>query len=564
MNNNKKIGLDDYLMKHSDDEFRKLMEDAKTPQRPQITLIKQNISEIPKFIDKMELYHLLKEKVFPLFLELDEIEINILLETDIKTQFELTPKEIKKYEKEVKALKKKKIDETTTGTIPEENKPYQMTDEEKKEAMEFLANPKLIPIIIQDIETTGYIGEYVNGFVLYLTGTSRKMNNPLNLVFKAPSASGKSAGVDSIVKLMPKEEIFKRDSVSKKVLAYLGDELCHKWVIFNEKGLCEEYAEQQMRLIQDGRENGLEVTVTIGDPKTGFSAKTYTLKGPFATTETTVNPTLDYQNETRVITLSCDCSEEQTKRIHKYQAQKKKSDYIFKEKEIEKISKKHQNAQRLLQPVRIFIDFADLITFPTHDNRNRRDFPKFLALIEAIVFLRQFQKEIKDIDGVKCIFADIGDYTYAYEFGKIVFAETIDVLSKPSRELLIKIGKLADEKKEKLQLDNEITPPDEYNNGLTLTRAEICYRFNMRESELRKYIYPLEQNGYLIILRGGGRGQKVVYDLNLPYGASETPEITELPTPEELNKKIKEREQSSSSSQNGCDEVKSLKIKELV
>jgi hypothetical protein len=56
------------------------------------------------------------------------------------------------------------------------------------------------------------------------------------------------------------------------------------------------------------------------------------------------------------------------------------------------VERMHQNAQRLLDPVAVVIPYATLLTFPTSWLRTRRDNLRLLNLIEAVVFLHQFQR----------------------------------------------------------------------------------------------------------------------------------------------------------------------------
>ena len=52
----------------------------------------------------------------------------------------------------------------------------------------------------------------------------------------------------------------------------------------------------------------------------------------------------------------------------------------------------HQNAQRLLEPKRVLIPWANQFTFRRDQTRMRRDYEKYLSLIATITLLHQYQR----------------------------------------------------------------------------------------------------------------------------------------------------------------------------
>jgi DNA primase len=67
---------------------------------------------------------------------------------------------------------------------------YVMTEEERREAMEFLTSPDLIGRIARDFEATGIAGESNNLVCAYLAGTSRLLTQPVHVLFHSSSAAG--------------------------------------------------------------------------------------------------------------------------------------------------------------------------------------------------------------------------------------------------------------------------------------------------------------------------------------------------------------------------------------
>jgi hypothetical protein len=72
--------------------------------------------------------------------------------------------------------------------------------------------------------------------------------------------------------------------------------------------------------------------------------------------------------------------------------------------------------------------------------RHRRDHEKLLGLIQAIAFLRQRQKEVKELarpDGevVRYVEADYLDYCYAHGMASLLFVSTLDEVDPRARRL---------------------------------------------------------------------------------------------------------------------------------
>ena len=99
-------------------------------------------------------------------------------------------------------------------------------------------------------------------------------------------------------------------------------------------------------------------------------------------------------------------------------------------REAEAITRRHWNAQRLLEPLPVVIPFADRLTFPSSWMRTRRDHARFLNLIEVSAFLHQHQREQRG----GAIVADVADYAVAYALASSVLAETLSDVKKPLRE----------------------------------------------------------------------------------------------------------------------------------
>ena len=67
-----------------------------------------------------------------------------------------------------------------------------MTEAERAEAMELLADPDLAERVVEDLGALGVVGEETNLLVAYLATISRKAERPFGVVVQSSTAAGKS------------------------------------------------------------------------------------------------------------------------------------------------------------------------------------------------------------------------------------------------------------------------------------------------------------------------------------------------------------------------------------
>jgi hypothetical protein len=179
-----------------------------------------------------------------------------------------------------------------------------------------------------------------------------------------------------------------------------------------------------------------------------------------------------------------DESEEQTGRIHARQRLLRTERGLALRQQAEAISRRHWNAQRLLEPLPVVIPFADQLTFPTAWMRTRRDHARFLNLIEVSAFLHQYKRERRG----GAIVAAFADYESAYGLAGEVLADTLSDLRSPLRRALERIRSLAEEQ------------------GGTVSRREIREALKEADSTVRGWLQTLVELEYLAVVDAGGKG----------------------------------------------------------
>jgi DNA primase len=164
----------------------------------------------------------------------------------------------------------------------------------------------------------------------------------------------------------------------------------------------------------------------------------YHVEGPVAIVFTTTSIDIDEELMNRCLVLTVDESKEQTERIHQLQREARTIEGILAQEKRKDIQKLLQNAQRLIQPLKIANPFARHLTFTSGRTRTRRDHEKYLTLIDTIALLHQHQREtIKhQVNGreVEMLPVTLEDIEAANKIAPEVLGRSLDELRKKYTE----------------------------------------------------------------------------------------------------------------------------------
>jgi len=429
-----------------------------------------------------------------------------------------------------------KTNDTNSKSDPEQGKPKEMSEEERKEATDLLKDEDLLERVREDLTKMGIVDEEKNKVLIYLIATSRKMQKGLAATIKGSSSAGKNHLVNSVSILMPQEEVKEFTRISSKALAYVGETALQNKLLICTEVVGKEEAEYLLRaFISEGEISSL---TTVRSHEGGpFQTQEFRVKGPFAYVDTTTNFILHPENATRVFELYLNEGANQTKDILQQQAKEAGPDAFQIKAEREQIKRVHQNAQRLLRSdLDVIIPFSHLIDFPPENIRARRDFPKLLNLIKVIANLHQIQREIIHQGDKECIVATLVDYELAYHLVKDTFVETLDDLDKRSRDVLQtvvqKVEELAKQKSAKVE-------------NVVFDRDMITEWYRRPKNKLNPAFKELEEQGYFHIYdddlnpieSGSITTKKRNYRLNTGR-LYDRPILADLTTPEQLRKKL--------------------------
>jgi DNA primase len=382
-----------------------------------------------------------------------------------------------------------------------------MTEEESREALDFLRSPDLLARILEDFETLGLVGEETNKLTAYLAAVSRKLDKPLAVIVQSSSAAGKSALMEAVLGFVPEEEREKYSALTGQSLFYFGEgkSLRHKILaIAEEEGA--EKAGYALKLLQS--EGELSIASTGKDPQTGrLVTQEYRVEGPVMIFLTTTAIEIDEELLNRCLVLTVDESREQTRRIHELQRRASTLDGILASRRKPKALKVHRNAQRLLRPLLVHNPYASRLTFLDEKTRMRRDHVKYLKLIEAIALLFQYQREVKSltVDGevVEYVEATLADVALANRLASEVLGRSLDELPPQTRRLLVHLDEMVTSLCEKHGVARE---------DLRFSRRDVRAATGWGDTQLKVHMARLVELEYLLLHRGG-RGQSFVYEL---------------------------------------------------
>ncbi|HLP30650.1 MAG TPA: toprim domain-containing protein, partial [Geothrix sp.] len=439
------------------------------------------------FLDQLDLYNARHRETFVQ---------NAAVELEQKQ--EVLKKDLGKMLVELERLQ----DEAIRETLAVEDAVPLMPEAERREALALLQDPDLVGRILRDFEALGVVGESMNKLTAYLACVSRKMERPLGLLIQSTSAAGKTALMDAVIGLLPPEEYVRYSAMTAQSLYYMDSRgLKHKVLcICEEEGA--ERASYALKLLQsDGR---LTIAAAGKDEKTGkLLTQEYSVEGPVAVLLSTTSVNVDEELQNRCLTLTVDESREQTQRIHAAQRERETVEGLLRKERGDKLIRLHQNAQRLLRPLKVANNHAPYLTFVDGQTRTRRDHVKYLTLIRAVTLLHQYQRPVKMKDGVEYIETTLEDIALANRLAHQVLGRTLDELPPQTRNLLSLLERLV-----KTEAKAQGLRPSE----VRFTRRQAREWSGWGHSQVALHLSRLEEMEYLLPCRGRN-GSRYEYEL---------------------------------------------------
>ena len=397
------------------------------------------------------------------------------------------------------------LEKARLSTKPKEkDDPSAMSPREKEEALSLLKDPRLLDRVLEDFEKLGCVGEREALALGYLATVSRLLDKPLGLMVLARSGAGKSTVQDAVCDFVPEESLVKYTRITGQALFYKEeDALVNKVLAIEEEGGAES-ADYSIRNLQSSQT--LTIAATRTDPKTGMMrTESYRVKGPVAIMLTTTDPkALNDETRNRFLVVTVDESHEQTARILKAQREEDTLSGLLRQARREKLMRLHQNAQRLLRPLKVLNPFAEELIYPAHGLKMRREQKKYLTLLKAMALLHQHQRPVKSAeqDGVAIEYVEVtrADLDQVDRVAKGALTRGLDELSPAGRLLYRSMKALLAAKREAVtsNLPPGMMPPE-----ATVCRKEIRQAMGWTDWQLRIHLRELQDLEYVTLLCSG-------------------------------------------------------------
>ncbi len=399
-----------------------------------------------------------------------------------------------------------KLEELQDAAIREALSPQEegvaISELERDEALSLLRDPQLLERIGEDLGACGLVGEESNKLVAYLVSLSRKLEHPLAVVIQSSSAAGKSTLMDAVLAVVPEEDRVSYSAMTGQSLYYLGEkDLKHKVLaVAEEEGA--ERASYALKLLQS--EGELSIASTGKDPVTGrLQTQEYHVEGPVALMLTTTAIEVDEELLNRCLVLTVDEGRSQTRAIHERQRERRTLFGLQHAHERVRLRTLHQNAQRLLEPLRVVNPYAPQLDFLDVQARTRRDHEKYLTLIDAITFLHQHQRERGEDSRIgRYVVTSLRDIELANILAVEVLGRCLDELPPQTRRLLLELEELVEKQCQELSTSR---------TDFRFTRRFVREALGWGDTQLRVHLLRLVELEYLLV-HNGSRGRSFVYE----------------------------------------------------
>jgi hypothetical protein len=271
-----------------------------------------------------------------------------------------------------------------------------MPDDVRAQAEELVRSPSLMKSIVDSIAALGVAGERELGAMLYLIGTSRKLDRPLAGRVKGPSSSGKSYIIERVAWLLPPESVLFATQITPQALFHMPpDSLRHKFIVAGERSRKDddEVAEATRALremISSGRLSKL-MPVKFGNE---LQTVLIQQEGPIAYVESTTMSKVFGEDENRCVSLFTDERNEQTRRVMQCLASCYAGVCIDIDTNARRVITVSHAIQRMLMRKEVLVPFAPRLAELLPDSRVevRRAFPHLESLVQASALLHQYQR----------------------------------------------------------------------------------------------------------------------------------------------------------------------------
>lgn len=272
----------------------------------------------------------------------------------------------------------------------------------------------------QDLKKYGFAGSTIIPRTVFLATYTRVFSQPVSVVIKGPSSSGKSFALKAALRYVPGEACEVFHGLSEKALVYASKlNLQHRCLVIQEAaGLAEGNGRTFLRqLLSEGEVRYMTVQSTK-DGNVGQELPV--IKGPVGLLMTTTANSLHWEDETRMLSMQVEQSPEQIMRA--LLANVKGGPTTPSETDLSQWHSLHRYVTSGPLSVHVPYEEALLSCLPTSHQRVLRDAPQVLALIRAHALMHQCTRDWEH----GSVVANLDDYAAVYELVADALSQGLD------------------------------------------------------------------------------------------------------------------------------------------
>jgi hypothetical protein len=430
----------------------------------------------------------------------------------------------------------------TTNTTPHNgentnivNGPEKTQEEIRAELFEKcrdIANSQnILSLFSESIEKSGLAGNEKAIQLLYMALTSRLSYNPISVIIKGESSSGKSYTADKVVEYFSNDAVEIITSISDKALAYFDKPLKHRILYYREAAGLTKNAEYLLRsLISEKRIDHY----TVGSNGNGPELRHLQIEGPAGALITTTKFLVHPENETRLLSIDIDTSLIHMKKVFLKQSEEFTNGAPLTQTNKDEIEKwKAFHSWIALGSHEVIIPYANAIfsNIPPIAARLFRDMNKLGELIKAHALIHQ-QNRKRTSDGK--IIAELIDYEAIYSITADWFAIGVELaVSDKVRKVVEAVKSLSQQ------------------GASNIRQSDIRNLIEMEKTDVSRAVKVALEKGYLKDLgfkRRGCPSQLVISSVPMPENESL------LPPPEKVKELFEQASGNDTNSDASNDE----------
>jgi len=266
---------------------------------------------------------------------------------------------------------------------------FELSEEDRKEAIKLLKSKNLLSQLTKNLNTTGIIGENENAIILFFALASYKFSNPFSVLCLAKSGIGKSYILQKLAECMPTGSYSFHTQISANALYYFNSyELQNKALLIEDL----EWTTQMLQPLATLQTQGKLVKTRATKNKDGMiHSTTFEVTGNLCLLACAYSDKNYESLSLPFLMVHLNHSQQQDITIMDYQKQLKAG--LIKTDEVKQTQHQLKCLIASLQNVSIINPFAPLINLPEDVAHPRKSLLLLLNFIEVITYFFQYQRE---------------------------------------------------------------------------------------------------------------------------------------------------------------------------